>query len=63
MVKDFFFYCVITKNDFACLLGAISRIIPKEFEEVYIRVYSRTKEQLPVVRSAFLKVSFSHNPH
>jgi hypothetical protein len=41
--------------------GSISRIVPKEFEEVYIRVYSKNKDQLPTVRSAFLQVrSFDH---
>lgn len=35
---------------------AVSRVIPREFEEVCIRVFTKNSHQVKVVRSAFNKV-------
>ncbi len=43
--------------DLSYCIASISRLVPKEFEEVYIRVYGRNKSKLSLVRSAFLEVS------
>ena len=34
----------------------MSRVIPREFEEVYVRVFTRRKDQARVMKSVFLKV-------
>lgn len=35
---------------------AVSRILPSEYEEVYVRVYSRFKKQSALLKRVFLKV-------
>jgi hypothetical protein len=36
--------------------GAISRVLPREFEEIYVRLYSRHQEHSTLVRAIFLQV-------
>ena len=36
--------------------GAISRLLPREFEDTCVRIYCRYKAQRPLVRKAFEEV-------
>lgn len=38
------------------VVDSVSRILPREFEEVYVRAYARHKDQAPQLKSAFAQV-------
>ena len=46
---------------FECLVDAVSRVTPREFEETYIRVFCRYKAQRDTVKEIFQQVCFLFN--
>ena len=46
---------------YKCIVDAVSRVTPREFEETYIRVFCRYKAQRDTVKEIFQQVSFLIN--